>query len=106
MPHEDARAHAHERVQRVLALGVHMIQPGGKHAERPQLTPMFVRDEVVRIVGPRAGIFERADPLPLDSEARQSAIRAVRVSGGVRQHAIDVCGGHRALFPALIFESS
>src|SRR3989442_11622679 len=53
MPDDSVRSDCDHRVQGVLGLGVDMIQPGGEHTQTAQLTPMFVRHDVIGIVGPR-----------------------------------------------------
>ncbi len=83
MSHDGTAVHRDQCVERVDGLGVHVVGPGGKDAQRAQFAPMLVRHDVVRIIGPRARIQERADGLPGDGLARNHAIGTIRI---LRRH--------------------
>src|SRR6185503_21368861 len=51
----------HDGVERVARLHVGEIRPGAEYAQRTQLASMFVRDDIVGVVGPRALVSKRAD---------------------------------------------
>ena len=61
MADDAAAALGDDGVERVAGLHVDEIGPGAEHLQRPQLAAMFVRHDVVRIIGPRAVIPESAD---------------------------------------------
>ena len=73
-----------------------MIRPGGEDAQRPQLAPMLVRHDVVRIIGPGARIQERADRLPGDGLAGNHAIGAIGLLRRHSQQSVDVPVGQTA----------
>src|SRR5690606_24229347 len=54
---------ADENVLRVAAARVVVIEPGREHTRASQFATVLVREDVVRIVGPRAVVPEAADDL-------------------------------------------
>ena len=69
-----------QRVERIGGLEIGEVGPGAEHAQRPQLAPVLVRDDIVRIVGPGAGEQEVAEDLAGNQPAGDDAIRAVGVA--------------------------
>ena len=64
MTNDGAAVFLYEGIERVARLGVDAIDPGGEQAHAAQLTTVFVRNDVVGVVGPRSVIEKRAERLP------------------------------------------
>ena len=75
----------HDAVVRVRAPHLVVIQPGGEDRQAAQLAAVFVRDDVVGIVGARAVITERPERPAGDVAAGEHAVAAV----GLPCHARD-----------------
>jgi hypothetical protein len=75
--HVGAAVLGHQRVERVDRLGVHVIEPRGKHAVAAQLAAILVRHDVVRVVGARAEEADPAHGLAFERLARHHADAAV-----------------------------
>ena len=54
-----------EHVERIQGSGIVVRDPGTEHAVRAQLPPVFVRMDVVWIVGPRAVVEKLSEILAL-----------------------------------------
>ena len=83
-------------IERVAGLHVHQIGPCAEHFQRPQLAPVFVRDDVVGIVGTGAVV---AKPAHGPSRQRAGRDRSVRPVGlvGAPEHGLEVAALHRPL---------
>ena len=99
VPHHLVCAGIHERVEGILSLRIDVIDPGGKHAQSSELAAMFMRHDVVGVVGSGAVILKWTEWLTLHPQAGQHPIGTVRIPRDVLQHVIDICDGHRAFLP-------
>ena len=99
-----AAADVLQEVARVDGAAVVVVQPGAEHAHRAQLAAMFVRMDVVGIVGPRAVVLERADVPAGDALAGDHAIAAVGAARRLQQQRVDVGLGHRPRAAVLVVE--
>ena len=84
-----------ERRQRVDALRVDVIEPRREHEVAAQLAPVFVRDDVVWVVGARAVKLDAADRAARRRLAEDDAVRAVGIAVGPPQQPQDVGLVHR-----------
>jgi hypothetical protein len=95
---------AHQRVERVAAAPLIVIEPRGKDRESAQLATVLVRKDVVRIVRTRAGVTELAERGAGQLLAGDDPVAAVGVAGGLFQDRIDVSRPHVALPPGLVLD--
>ncbi len=100
VPHERAAVFRDQHVERVDGLGVHVVQPRREHAVAAQLAPIFVRDEVVRVVGARADEANAADRLALERLARDDSVRSVGLAIGALEQVVDVAEPHQPFVAA------
>ena len=87
--------HDVEGVERIHA---RVVQPGREHLKAPQIAPVLVRHDVVRVVAARAEQLKRTDQRHAvrgDPE-RHGAVAAVAPACDVGQQTIDVLGEKRA----------
>ncbi len=95
MADDRAAAGADERVEAVDAARVVVVQPGAEDEQPAQLAAMLVREDVVRVVRPRAVVAERSHGLALERLAGQDPVAAVgvarrRASAGSRDPALSI----------------
>ena len=82
-----------DRVDRVRGLEVGEVRPGAEDAQRPQLAPVLVRHDIVRIVGTRAEVLEAAENLARQQAAGDDAIGAIRIARDVLEDDVHVVAG-------------
>ena len=66
-------------VERVARLQVSEVRPRTENAECPQLAPMLVRNDIVRIVGARAGVAKASKDFTSQTASSDDAIGAVGI---------------------------
>ena len=79
-----------QHVQAVHAARVVVIEPRAEHPRGSQLAPVFMRNDVIRIVGPCAVIAEIAQRSALRKSTHQHAVPAIGKPGGAAEHVIHV----------------
>ena len=104
MADDGARPDDDQRVQGVFRLRVDMIQPGGKHAQAAQLSPMLVRHDVIGIVRARPFVLERAHGDAFECATRQDAIGAVGPACRLLEHPIEIVQRQRLFATVRAFE--
>ena len=98
VPDDAAPVSVDERVERVDAARVVVVEPRREHAQAAQLAAVLVRVDVVRIVGPRAVVAERPDrPAGAAPCSRSRGTCRRRCGRAASSSAIDVVLGERAL---------
>ena len=85
-----------QHVQRVDAARVVVVQPRGEDAVGPQLAAVFVRVNVVGVVGARAVVLEVAHRTPVGKATQRRAVLAVGQPRRSRQQPVDVFALHAA----------
>ena len=98
MTNETASVRRDQRVERVAGLHVHEVRPGAKHLQRAELAPMFVRNDVIRIVRARAVVAEPSERAARYRPCCNGAVAAVGGTVGAAQHVLDVAQTHLAAF--------
>ena len=101
MAHERAAVLRHQRVERVDRLCVDVVHPGREHAVATQLAAIFVRHDVVGVVGTGAEEADAAHRLALERLARHHPERSVGFAIDAGQEHVEIAALHRALPPAL-----
>src|SRR5262245_12812581 len=92
----------HYRIHRILLFHIRVIQPGSKDTQAAQLPPVFMRNDVVWIVGSCAFVIEGADEVASDPAACERAIHIIRVLGLWLEHFIDRMLRERVFLSVLV----
>ncbi len=79
-----------ERVERVARLEIREIRPRAEDAQGAQFAAVFVRDDVVGIVGARAVEQKVAEDLAGNQAAGDDAVGAVRIAGGGFEDRVEI----------------
>src|SRR5690606_8237356 len=90
VPHDRAAAGVHERIERVDAARIVVVEPGREDPQPAQLTPMLVREDVVGIVRARAVVAEPPHGFPRQRLARQYAVAAVLRPRGLLEERLEL----------------
>ena len=83
-------ARGDDAVERVRAADLVVIQPGGEDRQAAQLAAVFVRDDVVGIVGARAVVAERSERPARDVAAGEHAVAAVGLPRRALENLVEV----------------
>ena len=90
MPEKFAAAFFNIHVEALRFLQVPVIDPGCDDAQAAQLSPVFMGDQIIRIVEAQADLRKRTLRLTRKNLARHHAILAIRHFGGRPQHLVQV----------------
>src|SRR5262249_25372804 len=89
-------------IHRIDGSGIGMVQPRPKHTEPAQLATVLVRDSIVRVVAPRAGVAEWPDDIAGNPQAGERPIGSVGAFGLRSEHLVQNMLRKRMLLSARI----
>jgi hypothetical protein len=85
----------HDGVEGIAGLHVGEVHPRTEDAQRPELAPVLMLDDVVGIVGPRALVAEAAEDPSGQAAAGRDAVDTLGCHRRARQYLVQVVGLHR-----------